>query len=180
MSKTMGQKIASLRLARGMTQERLARELGVSAQAVSKWENDLNYPDVTLIVPLARLFGVTADELLGDAEPAPEPASAPLAPVYEPAPPQPGKRGKSLHILVDEEGPDGDHVDISIPLGIVKFAAKMGVSATSAMPDKIPASARSIMQDLDLDALLDSLSDAEAGTLVDVHDGRDHVCITIE
>ena len=43
---SVGRNIARLRLARGMTQERLAQRMGVTPQAVSKWENDINYPDV--------------------------------------------------------------------------------------------------------------------------------------
>lgn len=62
---TMGRRIARLRIERGMTQEKLAREMGVSAQAVSKWEHDQNYPDISLLVPLATFLGTTTDELLG-------------------------------------------------------------------------------------------------------------------
>lgn len=48
-----------------MTQEALAAKLGVSAQAVSKWERSITYPDITLIRPLTEIFGITADELWG-------------------------------------------------------------------------------------------------------------------
>ena len=51
--KSIGKKIASLRKERGLTQSELAEKLGVSAQAVSKWENDIAYPDITLLAPLA-------------------------------------------------------------------------------------------------------------------------------
>ncbi|MCH4081652.1 MAG: helix-turn-helix domain-containing protein [Atopobiaceae bacterium] len=61
----MGRRIARLRIEQGMTQEKLAREMGVSAQAVSKWEHDQNYPDISLLVPLATFLGTTTDELLG-------------------------------------------------------------------------------------------------------------------
>lgn len=59
----LGKTIAALRKERAMTQEQLAQELGVSAQAVSKWENDLSLPDVSLLVPLAELFEISLDEL---------------------------------------------------------------------------------------------------------------------
>ena len=62
---TIGGKIKDLRIAQNVTQERLARALRISPQAVSKWENDTGNPDVTMIAPLCCFFGVTADELCG-------------------------------------------------------------------------------------------------------------------
>ncbi len=54
----------------GLTQDQLAEKLGVTAQAVSKWENDLSCPDITMLPKLAQIFGVTTDALLGnEAEP---------------------------------------------------------------------------------------------------------------
>ena len=59
-----GQLIASLRQEQGLTQSRVAEQLHVSAQAVSKWERGLGCPDVSLLIPLAEIFGVPADRLL--------------------------------------------------------------------------------------------------------------------
>ncbi len=64
---TLGRRIARLRLAKTATQERLAKELNVSPQAVSKWENDINYPDISLLPDLASFLGVSVDELLSGA-----------------------------------------------------------------------------------------------------------------
>jgi len=61
----VGQNIRCLRIANGMTQRQLAYKLRVSMQAVSKWERGQAYPDLTLLVPIARLFSVTLDELFG-------------------------------------------------------------------------------------------------------------------
>ena len=66
-SETLGRRIARLRLAKTATQERLAKELSVSPQAVSKWENDINYPAISLLPDLARFLGVSVDELLSGA-----------------------------------------------------------------------------------------------------------------
>ena len=66
-SETLGRRIARLRLAKTATQERLAKELNVSPQAVSKWENDINYPDISLLPDLACFLGVSVDELLSGA-----------------------------------------------------------------------------------------------------------------
>ncbi len=62
---TIGEKIAKLRREKSMTQEELAEKLGVSAQAVSKWENNICCPDIALIPKIAQLFGVSTDMLLG-------------------------------------------------------------------------------------------------------------------
>lgn len=62
---TLGEKIALMRKSKGLTQEALAEKCSVSAQAVSKWENDITAPDISLLPRLSEIFGVTVDELLG-------------------------------------------------------------------------------------------------------------------
>lgn len=67
----IGKRIRELRKKNDLTQEKLADYLGVSYQAVSKWETGVSSPDLALIRPLTKLLGVTSDELLGidNAEP---------------------------------------------------------------------------------------------------------------
>ena len=65
MATTMGQIIRNLRKERGFTQEELAERLGVTYQAISKWENDSGMPDISQIVPLATIFDVSTDFLFG-------------------------------------------------------------------------------------------------------------------
>ena len=60
----IGAKIIELRKQKKMTQEQLANILGVSAPAVSKWETDSSYPDITMLCPLARALGTDVDTLL--------------------------------------------------------------------------------------------------------------------
>ncbi|MDE7281801.1 MAG: helix-turn-helix transcriptional regulator, partial [Ruminiclostridium sp.] len=62
---TFGQTIKKLRHDRSMTQEKLAELLSISPQAVSRWETDIAMPDISLLPPLANLFDVTTDYLLG-------------------------------------------------------------------------------------------------------------------
>lgn len=64
-------RIQSLRKARGITQEQLADAVGVSRQAVSKWEAEQSVPDLERIVAMAEYFDVTTDYLLRGIEPAP-------------------------------------------------------------------------------------------------------------
>ena len=62
---TFGQTIKSLRREANMTQENLAELLSISPQAISRWETDVAMPDISLLPPLANLFNVTTDYLLG-------------------------------------------------------------------------------------------------------------------
>ena len=61
---TTGQKITNCRKDKGLTQEELAKTLGVSRQAVSRWESDLAFPETHHLTELSKLFGVTVDWLL--------------------------------------------------------------------------------------------------------------------
>ncbi len=63
MKVQIGNKIKNLRKAKNMSQEVLANHLGVTFQAVSKWENETAMPDVALIPVIAAFFGVSTDEL---------------------------------------------------------------------------------------------------------------------
>lgn len=63
MNYNIGAKIRSMRLAASMTQEQLAERLGVTAQAVSKWESGINMPDIQMLPDLSVVFGVSIDSL---------------------------------------------------------------------------------------------------------------------
>lgn len=63
---SLGSYIRYLRLQHGMTQAQLAQKMGVTDKAVSKWERDRSYPDITLFPKLAELLGVTVDDLFED------------------------------------------------------------------------------------------------------------------
>ena len=65
MQLDLGNKIRQLRRRDGRTQETLAQALGVTSQAVSRWESGGSYPDMNLIPSIANFFGVTIDELFG-------------------------------------------------------------------------------------------------------------------
>ncbi|MDE6752251.1 MAG: helix-turn-helix transcriptional regulator, partial [Eubacterium sp.] len=69
--KSIGQFIAALRKANGLTQKELAEKLNVSDKAISRWERDECAPDISLIPVIAEIFSVTCDELLcGERKPA--------------------------------------------------------------------------------------------------------------
>jgi len=60
-----GKRIETLRKNKGLTQEELATRLGITSQAVSKWENDASYPDITLLPSICTILGTTLDDLFG-------------------------------------------------------------------------------------------------------------------
>ena len=62
---TFGQRLKNLRHDAGFSQSDLSERIGVSIQSISKWENDNTMPDISQIVPLAAVLGVSTDWLLG-------------------------------------------------------------------------------------------------------------------
>jgi len=91
----LNEKIAWYRRDRRLSQEELAARVGVSRQAVSKWELGEASPDVNKLLALARAFGVTTDHLLnGDEEP--EGDTSPVQPREEASPPPPPAPGEGL------------------------------------------------------------------------------------
>ena len=61
----IGENIRRCRKQKGLTQDALAQEMNVTAQAISKWENGQSMPDIALLLPLAKVLGIGVDELLG-------------------------------------------------------------------------------------------------------------------
>ncbi len=64
---TIGEKIAKLRKEKGLTQSQLAEMISVSNKTISRWETGEGYPEISLLVPLAKALGVSTDYLLKDA-----------------------------------------------------------------------------------------------------------------
>ena len=65
MELMIGEKLKKLRRNRDLTQEEVATHIGISYQAISKWERGDGYPDITMLPALANNFGVSVDELIG-------------------------------------------------------------------------------------------------------------------
>lgn len=80
---TIGKRIMALRKGMGLTQEQMAEKLGISAQAVSKWENDVSCPDISMLPALASLFNVSVDDLLGVPRQAAQSVEAAARPAWE-------------------------------------------------------------------------------------------------
>lgn len=118
MTETFGQRFSRLRKAKGFTQDDIANKVNVSSQAVSKWENDINMPDVGILLNLGDILGVTTDELLGKENPVPA--------KYEPEIIQKDFSKLMLRVIVDSH--EGDKIRVNLPLQIVKIAIEAGAA----------------------------------------------------
>ncbi len=65
MNETLGKRLQQLRKKENLTQEDVASRLNITPQAVSKWENDVSAPDISLLSEISDMFGISIDELLG-------------------------------------------------------------------------------------------------------------------
>ncbi|MBP3667789.1 MAG: helix-turn-helix transcriptional regulator [Clostridia bacterium] len=134
----MGENIAALRRAAGLTQELLADRLGVTSQAVSKWERQLSCPDVSLLPAMAEVFGVDIDELFAKAD-ADTPARIDALPweddgrvriaVFE---------GKRLCVKEVYECPDGEEMVLLIRHEGGRHALPFGMVAPTGKPKTSP------------------------------------------
>ncbi len=117
MKNTLGQRIAFLRKEKGLTQEELAVSLGVSAQAVSKWENDVSCPDIMLLPQLSKILGVTSDELL----------SGEKEPVVAIIPEEQRKNMEKMMLRVRVNSHRGDKVSVNLPVSLIKVLLDSGI-----------------------------------------------------
>lgn len=115
----IGSNIAALRKQKGITQEELANELGVSAQAVSKWENNSSCPDVSLLTSIADYFGVTVDALLREEE---QKITEETIPEIE----QPQKMSSNKKINIKIVQQNGKENDVKVPLSFMKLGLNIG------------------------------------------------------
>lgn len=96
---TIGNIISTYRKNMGLTQDGLAQQLGVTNQAVSKWESDQSCPDILLLPKIADIFGITIDELFGREKPQAEPVELIPAPVVE-VKDLPWPDDETLHVVI--------------------------------------------------------------------------------
>ena len=154
METTLGKRIASLRHQKGLKQDDLAAALGVSAQAVSKWENDQTCPDISLLPKLAQLLGVSVDELLSGKK-------AELEQTAKVLPPEERKDLKDMMLRILVDSSDGDHVKVNIPMALVQVALDMGME----MPQ---LSGNEALKSIDLAQIVELVRQGAIGNLVEV------------
>lgn len=119
MNTTLGKRISTLRREKELKQDELAEKLGVSSQAVSKWENDQTCPDISLLPLLANIFNISVDELLTGKKA--ESPSVKFLPESE------RKSIDDMILRIVMTSADKDVVKINLPLPVIKALMENGV-----------------------------------------------------
>ena len=147
-----------------LTQDQLAEQMGVSSQAVSKWENDLSCPDISLLPSLSDLFGISIDELLrGESQK-----------IVQVLPEGERKDLNKMLLRVRVNTAQGDIIKVNLPLSLVKVGLEIGMQ----LPEVSNVSA---LKDIDLEAVLRMAESGVIGKLVEVESANgDNVEITID
>ena len=148
MLNNLSERIAYYRRKCGLTQEELAETCSVTPQAVSKWENGLTAPDISLLPRLGEVFGVTTDELLG----VERPETAALATgAFDPA--------KAI-MKIRVESADGDRVSVNLPLAVAKIVLQSGSFNIGTSEDAL--------KNIDFDQIFTLVHAGAIGKLVEV------------
>ena len=160
MNESIGKRIARLRKEKGMSQENLAEKIGVSAQAVSKWENDQSCPDISLLPRLTKLLGVTADELLTG-----ESNKVTLLPENQ------RKPLEELTLRIKVLSAQGDKIRVNLPMPLVKVALEMGVDISP----NISGDSANVLKSIDLAKIMEMAETGLIGKLVEVESADGHI-----
>ena len=150
---TIGTRIARRRKELGMTQEDLAVKMGVSAQAVSKWENNVSYPDISLLPLLVKVLDITTDELLTG-----KTSKVQVLPENQ------RKSLDELTMRVYVVSAAGDKIKVNLPMSLVKICLEVGVNiAPNFVDSDIEA-----LKNLDLGKIMELAERGLIGKLVEV------------
>ncbi len=161
--KTIGEKINTLRKQRNMTQDELAEKMGVSSQAVSKWEKDMSIPDLPVLIELSDFFHVSLDELVKEKE-----DSVQLIPEGQ------RKDIDEMLLRVNVHTVKGDKVRVNLPLALVKIASQMDM-------EMLQFKGSEVLKSLDLKAIVAMIESGVVGKIVEVESSEgDIVEITVE
>lgn len=153
MEMTIGNRIAALRREKNLKQDDLAQMLEVSPQAVSKWENDQTCPDISLLPKLAKILGVSVDELLSGKQE--------LQPVVTLVPEDQRKDIKDMMLRIVVDSADGDKVRVNLPMALVQLAMEMGME----MPQ---VSGNDALKDIDWAQVMELVRHGVMGNLIEV------------
>lgn len=153
MNTTLGTRIAALRREKEWKQDELAEKLGVSPQAVSKWENAQTCPDISLLPLLAKILSVSVDELLtGKKE---------EAPAVRMLPENERKDIGDMMLRIVATSANGDVARVNLPLAIIEVAMDSGLNLSQ-------FSGNEALKNIDLSRIMNMVRQGAIGNLVEV------------
>lgn len=163
---SIGNRIAKYRKDKKLTQEELAATLGVSSQAVSKWENDTSCPDISLLPQLCKELGITTDELLTG-----NTATVRMLPEHE------RKPLEELVLRVRVNTVAGDKVRVNLPMMLVKLCMELGVDVVP----NFSSEGAEVVRSIDMNKVVAMVEKGLVGKLVEVETAEgDTVEVTVE
>ncbi|MBQ3375210.1 MAG: helix-turn-helix transcriptional regulator [Erysipelotrichaceae bacterium] len=160
---SFGTRLAEIRKEHNMTQNDIADRLNISAQAVSKWENDITMPDIDTLVKLSDIFDMSLDELVGKQK---------NEPVLVPEEQRKDINKMVFRIRVDSA--TGDRVRVNLPMAAVKIFINNDTAGHVFVGNKA-------LEDIDFNQVYRMVEQGIIGELVCIEsaDG-DRVTITVE
>ena len=169
MEKTIGKKLHDLRKQSGFTQDYVAEKFGVSAQAVSKWENDIACPDIMTLPNIAELYGITIDELFKNEE-------VQSNVKYE-EPERINEDDLVLRVYVDTV--NGDNVKVTLPYLIVKEFVKAGKNISAVVGGTVVSGVD--LSGVDFDVIFKMVANGILGEIVNVQtQNNDVIRVVVE
>ena len=166
---SLGSRIAELRKKNNLTQEDFAERLGVTAQAVSKWENDASCPDIMLLPEISKILGVTIDQLMGTSPIEEKTDAASTAPVLTNSD---IAKLKLRVLVIDNNFPDKKPVNVSVPVSFVLKAANIGVKISGVLGNDT-------LNDIQFEKIVTIIKSGVTGEILRV-DTEDNKTVTIE
>lgn len=150
MKESFGQRFQRLRKNAGLTQEEVATKLNITPQAVSKWENDVSAPDISVLTELSDILNVTLDELLGKA-----------VDTMQVLPPEKRKNLENMFFRINVLSEDGDKVKVNIPL----ILAKVFVESGAEMPK---VNGKDVLSNVNFSQIFDLIEKGVVGKMIEV------------
>ena len=151
----IGKRISENRKAKNIKQDELAEMLLVSPQAVSKWENNISCPDISILPKLSEILGISVDELL----------SGKKEPETKFVPEEKRKDIKDMMLRIVVNSSDGDKVKVNIPCALLKVAMDCGMEMPVVSQNETVSSA---FKNIDLAKIFEMAEKGAIGNLVEV------------
>lgn len=158
---TFGQRFTRLRKEKKLTQEEISIKVNVSAQAVSKWENDISMPDISILNDLADILGVSTDELLGR-------RSNQIISLEQ----EQDITKKILRIKIVSS--EGDKITINLPIPLIKACIDTGMKISD-------INGNEQLENIDLSQIYSLIEQGVIGEIMDMESSKgDKIILVVE